>query len=400
MNASCIVRLFAQNLGEYFHQPHHPKLAPWPYGIQPYPYKRRRRHPWPSDFLSEAFWRLQNSKNSSTKTKGIMHGYLNQNTHPKRENISSGPKLDNAEYYEEIARHRFILSPDGDRPECYRTFEAIGLGTTDNPILEAHGDKNATGHRHDSIPIGHGVIGHGGYSDIVQYLYYVQGADNDLAAQCNEALFRHLHKRAKGVIVRSNPGTLCPAAQAKLDSLLTELSAMGVLVLSTPEFVCAVGAKDAHVKIKHLHIGILDASVYTTADQLMEGFRMSIAFQPRVIKQNRGSQGEGIGFASCKMNPSTVKTMVTSLLISTRSWSSWRPLTIMLKSIQWQNSLSSVSTDAPNCRESGLPLVLEDTSKVALIRRNAGRNNASCLVLSKEKSDASWSGPNSLAWCT
>jgi hypothetical protein len=169
------------------------------------------------------------------------------------------------------------------------------------PILEARGgtDKDATGHRRDSTPIGHGVIDHGGFSAIVQYQDDVQGDNNDLAAKCNEALFRHLHKRAKGVIVRNNPGTLCPAAQAKLDTLLTELSEAGVLVLSTPELIRAMGAKDALVKIKHLQVGIQDTSVYTTPEQLWEGFRMSIAFQPRVIKQNRGSQGEGIWI--CKL---------------------------------------------------------------------------------------------------
>lgn len=141
LNTSCIVRLFAHNLEEYFHQPHHPKLAPWPYGIQPYSYGRNRTHPWPSEFLSEAFWRLQNDKNS-TKTKGIMHGYIKKRTNPKRKNIPSGPKLDYAEYYDEIARHRFILSPDGDRPECFRTYEAIAMGTI--PITEL----SASLHRH------------------------------------------------------------------------------------------------------------------------------------------------------------------------------------------------------------------------------------------------------------
>jgi FkbM family methyltransferase len=128
LNSSCIVKLFSQNLGYHFRQPLHPKLAPWPYGILP--------HHWPLEFLSKAFWRLQNDTNHR-KTKGIMHGYLGK-TNAKRENIPSGPKLNYTEYYDEIARHRFILSPDGDRPECFRMFEAIGLGTV--PITELPSD--------------------------------------------------------------------------------------------------------------------------------------------------------------------------------------------------------------------------------------------------------------------
>ncbi len=132
LNSSRIARIFSQNLGYYFREPLHPKLAPFPYGIQP--------HPWPIEFLSKAIWRRQNETNYR-KTKGIMHGYLSK-TNPKRDSIPSGPRLNYTEYYDEIARHRFIFSPDGDRPECYRTYEAIGLGTV--PITELPRDL----HRH------------------------------------------------------------------------------------------------------------------------------------------------------------------------------------------------------------------------------------------------------------
>ncbi|KAI2513141.1 methyltransferase [Fragilaria crotonensis] len=128
LNSSFIVRLFSQNLGYHFRQPLHPKLAPWPYGILP--------HHWPLGFLSKAILRLQSDTNHS-KTGGIMYGYLSM-TNVKRQNIPSGPQLNYTEYYDEIARHRFILSPDGDRPDCFRTYEAIGLGTV--PITELPAD--------------------------------------------------------------------------------------------------------------------------------------------------------------------------------------------------------------------------------------------------------------------
>jgi len=48
------------------------------------------------------------------------------------------------------------------------------------------------------------------------------------------------------------------------------------------------------VKIKHLKCGLQDTYVYYDPEEFKEGFRKSIAFQPRVMKQNRGSQGEGI----------------------------------------------------------------------------------------------------------
>jgi hypothetical protein len=64
-----------------------------------------------------------------------MHSYLSLHTNREgRKNVPSGPKLNLTEYYDEIANHRFLLSPNGDRPECYRIYEALGLGTI--PITE------------------------------------------------------------------------------------------------------------------------------------------------------------------------------------------------------------------------------------------------------------------------
>jgi glutathione synthase/RimK-type ligase-like ATP-grasp enzyme len=185
------------------------------------------------------------------------------------------------------------------------------------PILEARGgsDKDpVSGLRRDSIPIGLGVIQHGGQSAVFQYQEDTTNPSNvtedeeaaELAEnvvktrqRCNQLLIQHLQRTASGIIVRNNPGTLSPACQARLDAQLTELSEQGIVVLSTPKLIRAMGAKDALVKIKHLQVGLEDTFVYLTPEELMEGFRKTIAFQPRVLKQNRGSQGEGIWI--CKL---------------------------------------------------------------------------------------------------
>jgi hypothetical protein len=61
--------------------------------------------------------------------------------------IRTGPKLPNREkvprrskstspeqYFADVAATTYILAPNGDRPECYRHLEALGLGTV--PITE------------------------------------------------------------------------------------------------------------------------------------------------------------------------------------------------------------------------------------------------------------------------
>ena len=97
-----------------------------------------------------------------------------------------------------------------------------------------------------------------------------------------------------GIVVRNNPGTLSYATQAKFDAMLVELYELGVNVMNHPIVQQNMGAKDSLVKIRNLKCGMKDTSVYYDTDAFREGFMKSIAFQPRVIKQNRGSQGEGM----------------------------------------------------------------------------------------------------------
>ena len=55
-----------------------------------------------------------------------------------------------------------------------------------------------------------------------------------------------------------------------------------------------MGAKDALVRINQMSCGLPDTLSYYTPAQFSEGFRKTAAFQPRVVKQNRGSAGEGV----------------------------------------------------------------------------------------------------------
>merc|ERR1719395_310638 len=61
-----------------------------------------------------------------------------------------------------------------------------------------------------------------------------------------------------------------------------------------------MGAKDALTKIAKLNIGLEDTLSYYTEDAFIAGFKKTMAFQPRVIKQNRGSAGEGIWIIKLK----------------------------------------------------------------------------------------------------
>jgi hypothetical protein len=61
-----------------------------------------------------------------------------------------------------------------------------------------------------------------------------------------------------------------------------------------------MGAKDALCKVANLNIGLEDTLAYYSEETFADGFKKTMAFQPRVIKQNRGSSGEGIWIIKLK----------------------------------------------------------------------------------------------------
>jgi len=61
-----------------------------------------------------------------------------------------------------------------------------------------------------------------------------------------------------------------------------------------------MGAKDALVKVKDMPFGMVDTFLYESPAELAASFKKGVAFAPRVVKQNRGSSGEGIWIIELK----------------------------------------------------------------------------------------------------
>jgi hypothetical protein len=164
-------------------------------------------------------------------------------------------------------------APDGSYPKEY--------------YWDANTDKDKTGFRYDSTPIANGIIKAGASCDLINY------------TPDDHEGFAAIVKQYDGVIVRVNPGQLSfpgvkPGAQMRFDKLMMEVVGMGKPVWSSPAVQTQLGAKDALVCIKDLSCGLPDTNAYYTAADLDAGFKKTCAYQPRVIKQNRGSAGEGI----------------------------------------------------------------------------------------------------------
>jgi hypothetical protein len=115
------------------------QLSPFPYGL-----KRDKINLFAREF-----------KRSVEKDNRIFVSYLEPNAMPKNMmrperfraratrryktdawefRIPSGEKMEYVEYLQMMHRSQYVLSPNGDRTDCFRHYEAIGLGTV--PITE------------------------------------------------------------------------------------------------------------------------------------------------------------------------------------------------------------------------------------------------------------------------
>merc|ERR1719399_1076829 len=173
--------------------------------------------------------------------------------------------------------------PDAKYKLCVVQFKVPGA-------TNGGSDKGPDGNRVDSIPIANSVIKAGGACDLV--LFDSEKNSTDVEE------FKSLTEKYDALIVRINPGQLsqgtAEGTQARFDELMNSYISTGKLVWSSPKIQTQMGAKDALVKIGQLNCGLSDTLAYYTEQELIDGFKTTCAFQPRVIKQNRGSAGEGI----------------------------------------------------------------------------------------------------------
>ena len=158
-------------------------------------------------------------------------------------------------------------------------------------IIECRGgtDKGADGHRRDTIPIANALIDAGWFCEPV---YYSDAEREEVYAKLSAA---------DGFIARVNPGHYEGVTQSMLDDMLRQLSSEGKAAMSHPDAMIKMGAKDALVKIRELSCGLPDTYAYYDVPSFKEQFPKSIATgTTRVLKQIRGSQGEGIWVCSIK----------------------------------------------------------------------------------------------------
>merc|ERR1719468_685653 len=150
-------------------------------------------------------------------------------------------------------------------------------------------DKVTSGHRFDSVGIANGLRRAG---IAVQMIFY-NVAEHDR--------FFEVVRNFDAIVMRINPGQITANGgdQQKFDKAMTEV-AKQIPVWPTPANMELMGAKDALTKIKDMDLGLPDTLGYYSPADMKAGFPKTIAFQKRVVKQNRGSSGEGIWIIELK----------------------------------------------------------------------------------------------------
>ena len=150
-------------------------------------------------------------------------------------------------------------------------------------IFEARGgsDKGKYGFRPDSKPIIDSLKNRGWSAEIIFY--------ND---ENRGEIYRHTIDKSDAYISRVNPGNL--RDEEGYFQMLRELVNNGVEGLPHPDAMIAYGAKNSVERLKGTEIVPEDVYTYYDFEALKNSFPKTLKKGVRVLKQNRGSTGEGI----------------------------------------------------------------------------------------------------------
>ncbi|MBP7821544.1 MAG: Cj0069 family protein [Saprospiraceae bacterium] len=151
-------------------------------------------------------------------------------------------------------------------------------------IFEAEGgsDKWIDGHRKDTMPILNAIKNQGWDCEVVYF-----------RDEWKDAIIDYSKGKFDAYISRINPGSLPHGEKIYFDAL-REITNFGLVGMSSPDAMLTFGAKDVLVKLAGTDLVPNDTYAYYTVQAFKDTFPKSLSYGERVLKQNRGSTGEGI----------------------------------------------------------------------------------------------------------
>ena len=142
-------------------------------------------------------------------------------------------------------------------------------------------DKGPDGYRPDTMPMVDALKDRGQDAEVI--FFNVEERDK---------IFAYAKDNAVAYISRINPGNL--KYEKEYFQMLRELCAEGVIGMPHPDAMIGYGAKDALVKLRDTSLVPTDTFAYYSIEEFKGNFPKSLSHNERVLKQNRGSTGEGI----------------------------------------------------------------------------------------------------------
>jgi len=151
-------------------------------------------------------------------------------------------------------------------------------------VFEAEGgsDKGLDGHRKDTMPIINALQEKGWYAEVVYF-----------RDEWKDKVLDYVSDNFDAYISRINPGNLANGENIYFETL-RELSERGLIGMAHPDAMMSFGAKDALVKLAQTDLVPDDTHAYYNIEDFYKTFPESLSYGERVLKQNRGSTGEGI----------------------------------------------------------------------------------------------------------
>ncbi|TEY03029.1 Cj0069 family protein [Campylobacter sp. US33a] len=142
-------------------------------------------------------------------------------------------------------------------------------------------DKGEDGYRKDTMPMVNALKSKGWNAEVI---FFEVGKKDEI--------YHYVKENFDGYVSRINPGNL--KEENEYFDMLRKLCNDGLVGMPHPDAMIGYGAKDALTKLADTDLVPSDTYAYYDIKTFKENFVKSLAKGERVLKQNRGSTGEGI----------------------------------------------------------------------------------------------------------
>lgn len=142
-------------------------------------------------------------------------------------------------------------------------------------------DKGRDGYRPDTMPMVEELKKRGFNAEVIFF---------EIAKK--DEIYNYVKNNAIGYVSRINPGNL--KEENQYFEMLRQLCNDGIVGMPHPDAMIGYGAKDALTKLNDTPLVPTDTYAYYDIDTFKKNFPKTLAKGQRVLKQNRGSTGEGI----------------------------------------------------------------------------------------------------------